>query len=109
MGVTFLFSLNSAFSSPKEDSDFTPVEEDKAVRLMRNIASESSANDTMPGRLIHNIKFSFNNLRNVIKYSFLCKCIFRTINSMLLHSFGHICVFNYSYFCVLLGSFFYQL
>ena len=41
-------------------------EENKAVGLMSNIAAKTSTNDTMPGWHIHDIKFCFNDLCDII-------------------------------------------
>ena len=61
---------------------------------MGDIGAEASANNAVPGGIVHRIKLRLDNLGNVVKNSLLLEGKASAINGMLLHLRGHILEFH---------------
>ena len=88
--ILFVKLLLSTFSFEEEHTNVSPVHEDVVVRLVCLVAAETSADDAMPSRIIHRIKLSLDDLRNIIKHSLLSKRIRNAVHCVLLHAFRHV-------------------
>ena len=69
---------------------------------MRNVRAHTAANDAMPGRLVHGVELGLDNLCDVVENGFLLEGILAAVDSMLLHTFGHIRVLDDGHFRLLL-------
>ena len=88
--------------SPEQNANLSPVHEDEAFALVRDVGSKASSNNAMPSWKVHGIEFNFDYLCNVVKDSSLLESECNTVYSMLLHVLVHICILNYSIFGLLL-------
>ena len=81
--------------APDQNSDFAPVHEDKALVLMSDVGAHAATHDAVPGRQIHRIELSLNDLCDVVKHAPLLEGKSDTVDGMLLHISVHICMLHH--------------
>ena len=66
------------------------MEKYEALGLVRDIAAHAAADYAVPGGLVHYIELGLDDLSDVIENLLLLESVLSTVDSMLLHSLGHV-------------------
>lgn len=72
------------------------VEIDEMLRLVRDIAAEVSADYAMPRWVVFLVEFFLDICRNVLLDVVLLERLGCTVDSILLHIFGHVSILDHS-------------
>lgn len=78
----------------QQDSYLPQIKIDKMLRLMGDITPKVPPHDAMPRRVVLLIELFFNERGNVLFNVKLVEGLGGTVDGVLLHVFGHVCVFD---------------
>lgn len=73
------------------------VEVDEVLGLVGNVGTEVTAYDAMPGGVVLLVEFLLDEGGDVLLDVELLEGLGADVDSILLHVFGHVCVFNYCF------------
>ena len=62
---------------------------------MGDIRAETTADDAVPGRVVHRVELGLEDLCDVVEDALLPKGVIGAVNCVLLHLFGHVCELHY--------------
>ena len=92
------------FCAPEEDAHLAPIYKDVALGLVSDIAAETTAHHTVPGRQVHRIELGLDDLCDVVEDSLLLESKADTVDSVLLHLGHHVTLLHHCVLCVFLGN-----